>query len=158
MTATDYHKQAQDFLDKHGLTFTAKKVGNGYITPGKKHCPPWGNGDWERRPPEGCHNCGSVHGHKYAVTIAANGRKPFKFDFWDSYANRDRNTITPYDALACISGDVTCPDTFSAFCSELGFCEDSRRDFAMYQRVLRFAAKAKAFFTEEELSDLSEIN
>jgi hypothetical protein len=62
-----------------------------------------------------------------------------------------------YSVLACISGDAYTPETFADFCAEYGYEVDSIKALQTFRRVDRFAKRLRAFFTESELQDLSEI-
>jgi len=62
-----------------------------------------------------------------------------------------------YDVLACISGDIHCPESFLDYCSEYGEDADSRKAYATFQKVSRFSKKLRAFLTEAEAEQLSEI-
>lgn len=135
-----YDEQAEKFLTDFGLTFKATRSGD---TP-----PPW------------CEP-GERSGFRYWVTIARAGkgtRARLSFPFWDSVAAREAET-TPraYDVLACISGDIFTPETFSEFCAEYDYSEDSRKGFATFKRCDRFARRLRALFTEQEQERLAEI-
>jgi hypothetical protein len=62
-----------------------------------------------------------------------------------------------YDVLACISSDAYTPETFADFCAEYGYEKDSIKALQQYRRCLNFSRMLKAFFTEKELNELSEI-
>lgn len=62
-----------------------------------------------------------------------------------------------YDVLACISGDAYTPETFADFCAEYGYESDSIKALQQFRRCDRFAKRLRAFFTESELQELSEI-
>lgn len=64
---------------------------------------------------------------------------------------------SPYDVLACISSDVHTPETFKDFCADYGYESDSIKALQTFRRCLAFAKRLKAFFTEAELEQLSEI-
>lgn len=144
MQTTDYNKQAQDFLDKYGIKFRA--------TLSDSKTPQWAGGD--------------KHGHHYRVTLSKGKRgqgvkfgQHITFDFWGSIADAEagKTEVQPYDVLACISGDVCCADTFDDFCAEYGESEDSIKALQTFRRVSAFSKRLRAFFTEEEIQDLSEI-
>lgn len=140
-TRTPYDEQAAAFLADHGLTFT--------IEPHADPQPP----AWLERPDED-------HGDHFAVTLTREDDMDttLTFDFWGSINDRNHgNTPSAYDVLACISSDFYCPDNFEDFCAEYGCDEDSRRAFALFERCADFAAKLRAFFTEDEAAALSEI-
>lgn len=144
---SEYTIQAEEFLTKHGLKFRATHKGD--------KCPPWVNPD---EPQRGSCSCGSIHGDRYRITISRPGGGRLSFDFWDSYDNmRKGEEPTAYDVLACISGDAYCPEVFEDFCDEYGYGADSRKAWALFNRMQKFAGRMKKFFTEEELTALSEI-
>ena len=150
MQTTDYEQQAQAFLDKHGIKFRA--------TLSDSKTPAWKTE-------------GDKCGHHYRVTLsrgeipawkAANqcNLKRLTFDFWGSIADAEKGetTVTPYDVLACISGDVHCAETFKDFCADFGDSEDSIKALQMFRRCSAFSKRLRAFFTAQEIEDLSEIN
>ena len=142
-----YEQSALDFLAKHGIAFRATLAKT-------QKAPKWADD-------------GSAHGLQYRVTLSRETRpggvnavhvSPLSFDFWDSVAAKEKGeTPSAYDVLACISGDVNCPDTFADFCGESGCDEDSRAARALFKRCSTFARKLRAFFTAEEIEGLSEI-
>ena len=134
---TDYQKQANDFLKKHGLTLKAIPTDSG-------KCPPFCDGK-------------HIHGDEHKITIRR-GRQSISFKFWNSL-NDSQNGKAPtaYDVLACISSDSSCPETFEDFCGDYGYDEDSRKAEKTFKILSAFARKLCAFFSEEELTDLSEI-
>jgi hypothetical protein len=142
---SEYTKQANDFLTKHQLEFTAEPAGS--------MPPPW------HEPPT--FRTKYPHGLRYAITIKRVGRghcSPISFDFWGSINDREKKKQpTAYDVLACISSDVNCPETFEDFCSEYGYDEDSRKAFAQFETCAEFGKKLRAFFTEDEREELAEI-
>jgi len=62
-----------------------------------------------------------------------------------------------YDVLACISGDVNCPETFEDFCSEYGYETNSIKALQTFRRASSFGKRLRAFFTESEIEKLQEI-
>lgn len=130
--------QAREFLTRNGLKFRA--------TLSDTKAPAWDHG--------------GEHGHHYRVTISRKGAKSrLVFDFWGSIADA-RAGITeerPYSVLACLSSDAFCPDTFADFCGEYGFDADSIKALQLFRRCSGFAKRIRAFFTESELAELSEI-
>lgn len=167
----DYQKQAQDFLDKHEITFS--------VVRDKIGCPLWCDGK-------------HIHGDHHIVTFKR-GTKEFKLDFWDSYkdkAIRDcewnpsyrgkdlpeelwglnlkeisfkkseaRKLPTAYDVLACLTTyDV---GTIDDFISEFGYEMKTSGDFAKiqitYNAVVDEWRKVNSFFNDC-LDELREIN
>lgn len=158
-TKSQYEEQAESFLEHFGIKFRA--------TLSDSKPAPWKDD--------------GKHGHHYRVTLskAASeetqtrrgddgcmkvGRvtipgKRLTFDFWGSVKDMEdgNTTVTAYDVLACISGDVHCPETFEDFCSEYGDSPDSIKALQTFRRCSSFAKRLRAFFTEEEIEALSEI-
>lgn len=111
--------------------------------------------------------------HHFRVTLSrhvkiqtrALGEREFEyagrltFDFWSSIADAQAGvlTVTPYSVLACISSDAHTPETFADFCAEYGYESDSIKALQTYRRVSAFAKRLRAFFTADELEQLSEI-
>lgn len=142
MQTTDYEKQAQDFLDRFGIKFRTTLA--------------------DSKPASF-----EPHGHHYRVTLSKGERgqgvkfgQRVTFDFWGSQHDQaaGRRELSAYDVLACISGDVYCPETFEDFCSEYGYETDSIKALQTFNRASRFAKRLRAFFSKEEREILSEIN
>lgn len=101
-------------------------------------------------------------------------RRPVMYDYPSTLAAWKRDTQCPrckgsgvdpepihpsaYDVLACISSDAYCAETFKDFCGEYGYERDSIKALQTFRRCSAFAKRLRAFFTAEELSQLSEIN
>lgn len=140
MDLSKYDEQAEKFLANFGLTFRAEYLDTA--------APPWG---------------AEVHGDRYRVTLRRTDRtaRPgrISFPYWGSASDAQAGrSPTPYDVLACLSSDIACPDTFEDFCYDFGYDEDSRAAEATYRSVARFAARLRAFFSDEaEREALSEI-
>lgn len=133
MKTTDYEKQACDFLHKNQITIAI-------VLSGTKEAP------WQPA------------GHHYVVTLQRTGKR-LSFDFWGSSADKCKGVDpTAYDVLACISSDVHCPETFADFCADYGYDEDSRKAEQTFRKCSAFAKRLRAFFTEEEQEQLSEIH
>ena len=133
----EYDQQAEHFLTSNGVKFRA--------TLSDTKAPAWSDG--------------GKHGHHYRVMLS----KPAKrlvFDFWSSIADAEKGikTVTPYDVLACISGDAYTPETFADFCGEFGYETDSIKALQTFRRCNAFAKRLRAFFTAAELEQLQEIN
>ena len=134
---SEYERKAEEFLQRHGLKVRATFKGD--------KCPPW---------------CGNqcCHGDRYRVTISRKGGGRISFDFWNSLHDmQEGNHPHPYDVLSCISLDAYCPDTFEDFCEEYGYDQDSRKAFSTWKQCDTFAERLRAFFTENELKELAEI-
>ena len=134
---SEYDEQADKFLKDNNLIMEIKED--------MQSPPPWYKEDKRD------------YGIKYRVTIK-DGSRSVTFPFWNSVYARDRKEkLKPYSVLACISGDVYCPETFEDFCSEYDYDTDSRRAERTFHESDVFARKLRAFFTEDEISQLVEI-
>jgi hypothetical protein len=140
-----YTEQANQFLTRNGIKFRA--------TLSDSKTPAWKAG-------------GEKSGHHYRVTLSSNHvtgpnhARRITFDFWGSIADAEKGQteVSTYDVLACISGDVNCPDTFKDFCAEYGDNEDSIKALQTFRRCNSFSKRLRAFFTQAEIEQLSEIN
>lgn len=137
----DYQVQGLDFLRRYGLRFEAANPSG--------VCPSWDD--------DGKH----IHGLRYTVTLSGqtpHGLRRISFPFWNSFKDsKEGKAPTPYDVLACLSGDISCPETFAEYCANYGENEDSRRAERQFLTVRRFALKLQDFFTPGEISALQEI-
>lgn len=137
---TGYDKQAEDFLERFNIRFKA--------TLSDTKAPPW------------VEDVRGRYGHHYRVTLSKQTPKcQTSFDFWDSVANYENGTetVSAYSVLACISGDVNCPDNFQEFCDEYGYDSDSRKAEKQFKLCDQAAKKLRRFFTKDEIEALQEI-
>lgn len=141
----EYEKQTQDFCVKFGIKVKIRK--SEY-----QSSPLW------------CKE-GEKHGIKYDVAISREGKKDFKFNFWDSIANaeglrdsygRSREKYLPseYSVLACLT--VYDPETFEDFCSEYGYSEDSIKALETFNAVDKEWHAVNRMFSDclEELREI----
>jgi hypothetical protein len=132
----EYERQAKNFLVKHGLVFAADKR--------NEKAPEWGNA--------------TDHGDHYVVVLIrmrpTSGRPvSTSFDFWNSiHARETGEALTAYDVLSCISSDASCPTDPDEVAVEFGDMKPSQAI-----AIADFAKRLRAFFTEDELVDLAEI-
>lgn len=130
-SGSSYDKQANDFLVKYGITFTAKF---------KKRAK-YFHGDEDER---------DIYTCKFK---RAEGW--FSITFGQSIANAG-TAPTAYDVLTCLT--KTDPESFEDFCGNFGYDTDSRKAMKIYKSVCKEWLKVGAFFTEEELNELQDIN
>ena len=131
----DYQKQAQDFLDKNGITFKAVHVSG--------ECPKW------------CEDGKHIHGDKHRITFKRKGKR-FSLAFWNSYDDRQKGEKPDaYGVLACLTKRD--PGSFEDFCSEFGYDNDIRLAKKNYKGVVKEWEEVKGFFSDSELSDAQEI-
>ena len=142
---SEYEKRAEEFLRRNKLRMTITKV---------PYTPPV----WEEEENKGCRNKYRVGIHRPLKSGYDGTPRRIGFNFWGSINDAEKG-IHPssYNVLACISGDVYCPDTFEEFCSEYGYDEDSRKAWKIFKKAGRFAEKLRLFFSEQELEKLQEI-
>ncbi len=133
---SEYEAQADEFLNKFGMTFKAAWK--------SRKAPSWAKD--------------GIHGDHYRVTIKRKTGGSLTFDFWGSlHDKRQGKHPNAYDVLACISGDLYCPETFSEFCAEYGYDDDSREAERTFKTASAFMRKLRDFFQDEEIEALSEI-
>lgn len=134
----EYTAQADAFLAKHGLTFSAQYAGN------RKH---FLNDDAYRD----VYNC--------TVIRTSNGSS-FSVSFGQSIVGtKNKDVPTTYDVLACLTKYH--PGNLKEFSADFGYslehaeAQDTR---AIYSRVSSEWVKIRDFFTLAELDELREIN
>lgn len=165
----EYEKQALDFLEKTGAK-VAVRLSSNQTKP-----------NWDCKDMRLGRMVVPGHGLKYEVTISRENKQAFTFDFWssvnDSYSSfakkypdetklttwfnpaKHAKKPTNYDILACISGDINGHEsTFSEFCSEFGYNNDSIRAKGIYESVCDQARSLARLFSQDELMELQEIN
>jgi hypothetical protein len=139
---SEYDIQAETFLGKFGIEINFKFIG---LSVPK----------WEDKKQ-------TYHNH-YWVTITRKGSslvKPLEFEFFDSISETQkphRQTPSAYDILTCVSSDSYEYANFKDFCENLGYNEDSRKDFKVWEAVQEAATNINAFFKPEEIEELREI-
>lgn len=161
---TDYNKQAQDFIDKSGITII--KTFTGFR--------PHFTGETMKR-------------DTYLITIErkdkSNSDRNFSFSFGDSIENaelrrKDKRFCnmygslkqrylerykeikawpTDYDILACISSESYQYDTLQDFCDNMGYDTDSRKALDIYLTCQEHATNINRFFSSDELEQLRDI-
>ena len=139
----DYEMQAEQFLKRYNLTLQIRR--------GPDKCPPWDDNS-------------HTHGDQHLVTIrsapARRGRNPenpgamsVSFPFWNSLNDKaSGKNPSDYNILACVSSDAHSPTDPDEVADEFGEIKPSTA-FAVAER----AKELQAFFTEQELDALAEI-
>lgn len=150
-TQTD--KQAQSFLDKFGIKFRAT-LSDSKVAPWAMREKPFKSEPHHFRVTL---SKGRPCTPEYTGNVCSACR--LTFDFWSSVADAEKGikTVDAYSVLACISGDVNCPETFEDFCSEYGYEPDSIKSLQTFRRCSAFGKRLRAFFTPEEAEALGEI-
>ena len=132
---SEYEKQANDFLERHGIRFKFTYIEFGTYF----------GGDDEKR-------------NIYRLALIRKD-SPVRYStrFGASiYMTQKRIDPTPYDLLACLTKND--PGSFEDFCSEYGYDTDSRSAMRTYNKVKRDWVKVENFFSQDELNELHEIN
>lgn len=151
-----YHKQAENFLKKHGISFSYVRQGeeDSQICKGKKNyvfrftfSRP-GKRDFS----EIFH--GSVADYE-AHKNAGKDKQGF-FSFKQAKKDKERAILHAYDVIACLT--KYSPETFADWCNEFGYDTDSRKAFSIYEKVCEEWGEVRAFFTAEEREEMQEIN
>jgi hypothetical protein len=138
---SEYDRQAQDFLAKYDLRITISQV-------------------WPNTAPAWASDNGGMYGEKYRITISRKDTgQRIGFFFWGSLHDMQiGEDPTAYDVLANIGSDAAYASmSASEVIDEYGGNSDSIREVRQARRIVTFAKKLAAFFTAEELDDLSEI-
>lgn len=132
----DYIKQAKDFLEDTGTTLTMHRY--------SEHTAPQAN--W------------SPSGYCYRVKLEREGKRPYSFNFWDSYQNMiQHKRPTEYDILASLDTYVDTDMTIDDFASEFGYEGKISKTIEIYNNCLEQTRKLKELFTTEQLEQLGEI-
>jgi|SRR3990172_7084953 len=148
MEREEYETQAQEFLSHFGLEIKVAFKGD--------RCPPWD--DYRH-----------IHGDRYRVTIkrARQEYRPsltkpgfhsltpqsISFDFWNSQADMQAgNRPSAYQILSVVSSEGSAPTDPDEVVEEYGEMKPSQAS-----ALAKFARRLQAFFTEEELEALQEI-
>ena len=126
---TEYEKQAQAFLQQTGTELSIEYV----------DFKPYFHGDKEKRA-------------VFEFTLCRAG-KSYTGTFGQSIAAGDKMP-SAYDVLACLD---YWQGTFSEFCREYGYSDDSINALKTYNAVIKQSNGLKELFTFDELEKLGEI-
>lgn len=139
MNIHEYHKQAEDFLAKHGIAFSACCTGD----------------EQSRALP-------TRRNYVYCATFERFDEKTQRmvsvsFDFHRSVADYESNKkrLPAYDVVSSLTKYN--PGMFSDFCSDYGYDEDSRKAFTAYGEVCAEWRKVSSFFSAAEIEEMQEI-
>lgn len=152
---SEYEQQANDFLAKHGITFNASFLEKGkYFLDDKEHRDIYILSLTRNR---------TTIDFKFGQSIAHS--RPSKDKIADAMRiswskarklQKQFKVPTAYDLLASIT--KYSPGSFSNFCSDFGYDEDSIKANNIYKSVVKEWFKVESFFTDEELAELQYIN
>ena len=157
--ASEYQKQAAEFLTKAGLTFKAAQHPH-------QSAPSWSTEaglQFYAYDKASDTRVAITHGFRYVVTIARTNGQALEFDFWGSIADRQKAiesrsklagkvnapALDAYDVLAGLDASPLEADEVYA---EFGGMKPSRAE-----EIAAFNRKVRAFFTDAELEALAEI-
>ncbi len=136
---SEYTQQAIDLLKKMKIGFTGHFVAHDSM--------PWDEPDPKRG---GRRETRDI----WRLTLRRGSRR-YSVRFGQSIASRGE-TPTAYNMLTSITKND--PGSFSDFCGDFGYDEDSRKAERTYRAVLRDWRKVEAFFTADEINQLQEVN
>lgn len=81
--------------------------------------------------------------HPWRVTLRRNGRQ-LTVDFYTGPAITEEPSAA--DVLYCLISDVQAGEmTFEEFCEELGYDEDSRKAYAVWEKCVALASRVRRF-------------
>lgn len=129
----EYDLQAEKFLTDHGIKFTAKYITHGIHFPGDKD----GRDIWRLTLTRG-NTRGRRISVRFGQSVASQGETPRAYSLL--------TCLTKYD-----------PGTFSEFCREYGYDEDSRSAERTYKAVVKEWKQVAGFFSSAEIEALGEI-
>jgi hypothetical protein len=144
MEKFDYQEQADDFMKKTGATMETKLLGNF----------PYFDGDKEPRDVYQITITRQIAPTKEGNNSATKIRYSFRFGQSISESKK-RKAPTSYDILACVQKSD--PGTFSDFCGDFGYDEDSRKAEKTYFAVQKEWKGIESIFGDV-IEELQEIN
>lgn len=103
-------------------------------------------------------NNNSINYNNHKVTVTHN-KKSFSFDFWGSIVNPEiSNDQESVFAFYCaLSDGLSAKDSFSGFCSEFGYDEDSRNAERIYKSCEKSLKKIGRVFKCDLYELINEI-
>ncbi len=107
----------KEFINKHGITISTKAV---FANP---------NMD------------GSSTMDNYKVTLKFNGRR--LTCYFSKGVGHNGAEPTAEEVLDCLVSDLSCGESFSEFCSNFGYDEDSRKAFRTYSHIISQSFRVK---------------
>jgi hypothetical protein len=177
---SEYEIQAETFLQKHGITFTAKFLFHGPHWEGEKEyrdvyeltlskdgiaplvTSPWGqsivnSGEYIRQLMSNKLLPKKLMAGKSGYVASPNDPSSDEtlIDRGFRYKEVKRTSPTAYDLLAGLTKYD--PGTFENFCSEFGYDTDSRKAEKTYFAVIKEWSDVSRFFTKEQLEELRDI-
>jgi hypothetical protein len=154
---SEYDKKAEAFLAKTNTTFKA-----GFLRYGKHFDDDKESRDvWRITLTRG----NRAYSFDFGQSIAHSGRYILRIDgsktngfksMGAHHKNPDFEEPTPYDVLACLTKYE--PGTFEDFCGDFGYNTDSKRAEKTYNAVKEEWLQVQTLWTDEEISELQEIN
>jgi hypothetical protein len=139
MNIHEYHKQAEDFLAKYGIAFSAHCTGyeQSRVLPTRRN-------------------------YVYCATFERFDKKTQRmisvsFDFHGCFAHYESNKkhLPAYYVVSSLTKYN--PGMFSDFCFEYDYDEDSRKAFSTYEDVCEEWKKVSSFFSAAEIEEMQEI-
>lgn len=155
---SEYAKQANDFLTKHGITFKAEFIG--------RVSNPWKDKNYKVP-----NHYGDGKHAQYKITFSRDGKKDLVIDSFTQslmksnlckgydYKNEPYDILVLTPSAYCVLSGITKydPETFEDFCGEFGYDDDSIKAKEIFEAVDKEWHSVKRFFTYEQLEELKEI-
>lgn len=139
----EYVEQANEFLSETMTAFEFEYMG--------KSSP-----DWARN--------GFKHDHYVAKLISKRNGYRLVIPFWDSEHNTEKKrkkTITAYDILSCVSGEIDIDENFDDFLNNFGYEITSEREYLRLKKIhldlIDNSRTLHKMYNETELDQLREI-
>lgn len=137
-----HHKQAEDFIARHGIAFSFVRQGE-----------------------EDSAYCKGGKNYVFRFTFSRAGKRAFSDIFhgsvaqWEAAQNFNKPIpakLHAYDVLSCLTKND--PGMFIDWCDEYGYDTDSRKALTTYEAVCEEWREVRAFFTDAELEEMQDIN
>ena len=92
---------------------------------------------------------------KYRVTLKNNGKR-FTIDYFMGMAHKEPPKVS--DVLYSLTMDAYALEvSFSDWCAEYGYNEDSRKDLALYKKCVATSEKLYSLFSDEEIENFKQL-
>lgn len=175
---SEYSQRVDKWLAEHGIECKIERIGSTEGFPGEKPGNGDGNGNllsmhdtyratFTRTDAKlQCFKVPLFHqsaAHSESELVRAKCSRGCGFQYREPMRHSSQCAANPanaespsaYDILACVTKND--PGTFSDFCGDYGYDEDSRMAERTYFAVQHEWKQARAFFTAEELEELAEV-
>lgn len=156
---SEYTKQANDFLNKHGITFKAEFI--------QRIVNPWKDKDYKVP-----NHYGDGRHAQYRITFSKDGKTDLVIDSftqslmnsnlcqrWNELYQEGEMVLALPPSAYCVLAGLTKhdPKTFEDFCAEFGYDDDSIKAKEVFEAVDKEWHRVNRFFTPEQLEELQDI-